>query len=61
MANRDSSANDELQIYRGKDYVVNDYITIRHPILDEIADYGEREYLSLITSLTTTQRDIMNQ
>lgn len=61
MVNRDSSANDELQIYRGRDYVVNDYITIRHPTLDEIADYGEREYLSLVSSLTATPSDLMYQ
>ncbi len=53
--------NDELQIYRGKDYTINDYISIRHPTLDEIAEYGEREYLSLVSSLTATPSDLIYQ
>ncbi|MGN1341586.1 MAG: hypothetical protein ACI4WS_14965 [Oscillospiraceae bacterium] len=61
MADNHSIENDELQIYRGKDYVVNDFISIRHPTLDEIAEYGEREYLSLVSSLTATPSDLMYQ
>lgn len=61
MDNQNSGLNDELQVYRGKDYAVNDFIIIRHPTLDEIAEYGEREYLSLVSSLTATPSDLMYQ
>lgn len=53
--------NDELQIYRGKDYIVNDYIKIRHPTLDQIQEYGERDYFSLVSMLTATPSDLMYQ
>lgn len=45
---------DELQLFRGKDCRVNDYITIHHPTLNEICDIGEREYYSDISILTST-------
>lgn len=53
--------NDELQVYRGKNYVITDGIEVRHPTLDEIQEYGEREYYSLISSLTATPTDLMYQ
>lgn len=53
--------NDELLIYKGEDYVINDYIRIRHPDLDEISEYGERAYFSLVSSLTATPADLMYQ
>ena len=34
---------DDLKIYRGKDVIINDYITIHQPTSDEITDYGEKE------------------
>ena len=53
--------NDELQVYRGKNYIITNGIEIRHPTLDEIQEYGEREYYSLISSLTATPTDLMYQ
>lgn len=53
--------NDELKIYRGKNYIVSDGIEIRHPTIDEIQEYGEHEYYSLISSLTATPTDLMYQ
>lgn len=46
--------NDELKIYRGEDFRVSEYITIHQPSLSEIADYGEKEYYTMIYQLTST-------
>jgi len=43
---------DELQLFFGRDYKINDYITIKHPKLKEICDFGEQEYYSLVCALT---------
>lgn len=45
---------DELQLFRGQDYKINEYITIRHPTLNEICNYGEQQYYSMVSSLCTT-------
>lgn len=50
--------NDELQIYRGKDYFIKEGITIHHPTLDEICSYGEKDYFSMVYSLTSVPADL---
>ncbi len=51
----------ELQIYRGKDFPLAPGITIHQPTLDEICDYGERAYWSMIYTLTSTGADLKFQ
>lgn len=53
--------DDELLIYRGKDYNLAPGITIRQPTLNEICDYGERAYWSMIYTLTSTGADLKFQ
>ena len=53
--------NDELKIYRGEDYVVSNYIKIHQPTLDEICNYGEREYYSMVYNLTATPQSLKVQ
>lgn len=53
--------NDELQIYRGKDFKIKPGITIHQPTLDEICDYGERAYWSMIYTLTSVGADLKFQ
>ena len=53
--------NDELKIYRGEDYVVSNYIKIHQPTLDEICDYGERDYYSMVYNLTATPQSMKVQ
>lgn len=48
----------ELDIYRGNDYKISDYIIIHQPTLDEIRKYGEREYYQMIYSLTSVGADL---
>lgn len=53
--------NDELKIYRGEDFVVSKYIRLHQPSLDEICDYGEQEYYSMIYHLTATPQTMKVQ
>ena len=50
--------NDELKIYRGEDFVISDYIRIHQPTLNEICDYGEKEYFSMIYQLCATPQNM---
>lgn len=52
---------DELKVYRGKDYAVSKHIAIHHPTLDEICDYGERDYYSMIHQLCATPQTMKVQ
>jgi hypothetical protein len=49
---------DELKLYRGKDYVVNEYITIHIPTLDEICDYGEKSYYNMVYTFCSVGADL---
>lgn len=53
--------NDELKVYRGKDFAVSKHITIHHPTLDEICDYGERDYYSMVHQLCATPQTMKVQ
>ena len=53
--------NDELKIYRGEDYVVSNHIKIHQPTLNEICDYGERDYYSMVYNLTATPQSMKVQ
>lgn len=48
---------DELQLYFGDDYVINDYIKIHQPTIHEIQQYGEASYFSMIHTLTAIPSD----
>lgn len=50
--------NDELKLYRGEDFTVSNHITIHQPTLDEICEYGEREYYSMVYQLTATPQSM---
>ncbi len=52
---------DELQIYRGNDIFIKDGITIHQPTLDEICEYGEHRYWSLVYTLTSVGADMKFQ
>lgn len=53
--------NDELKIYRGNDYVINDKIIIHQPTLEEICDFGEEKYFSFISRFTSIPVDYIAQ
>lgn len=49
---------DELTLYRGSDFAVNESITIHHPTLNEICQYGEREYYNMVYTLCSVGADL---
>lgn len=57
----DFLGNDELQLYRGKDYQVSKHIIIHQPTLGEICDYGEGLYYSMVYQLTATPQSMKYQ
>lgn len=52
---------DEIQLYFGDDYVVNDQITIRQPLLGDIIACGEAAYFSMVHTLTAIPSDMKSQ
>lgn len=50
--------NDELQIFRGSDYIINDKIIVKQPTLGEVADFGEQNYYSFVYTITATPTDM---
>lgn len=40
--------NHELSLLRGDPFKINDEITVIHPTLGQITDFGEEAYLSII-------------
>ena len=52
MANENLLEGDELSLYFGDPYVVNDYITITIPKIGEVVKYGERQYYSMVQTIT---------
>ena len=53
--------NDELKIYRGEDFVVSKHIVLHQATLNEICDYGERDYYSMIYNFTATPQSLKVQ
>lgn len=49
---------DELKVYRGDDYIISDSIRIHQPTLNEICEYGEHEYYSMVYQLTATPQTL---
>lgn len=52
---------DQLQLYFGDPYVINDKITIYQPTIGEIVKYGERQYYSMVHTLTAIPSDMKSQ
>lgn len=52
---------DELKLFRGQDYQINDFLTVRHPTVGQICDYGERELYGMVSALCSTPSDFQVQ
>lgn len=48
---------DLLKVYSPGEYQLNSKITLHHPTLKEIADYGEKEYFTLVRTICSTPAD----
>ena len=61
MANENLLEVDELSLYFGEPYVVNDYITITIPKIGDVVKYGERQYYSMIQTITAIPSEMKSQ
>ena len=52
---------DSLQLYLGEQYVINDNIIIKQPKIGELANYGERDYYSMVHTLTAIPSSMKSQ
>lgn len=52
---------DELQMYFGDDYVINDKIHIHPPTVGDVIKLGEKDYYGMISSLTAIPTDLIAQ
>ena len=52
---------DQLQLYFGDDYIINDKIKISQPTIGEIVDFGEAQYFSVIHTITAIPSDMKSQ
>lgn len=52
---------DDLQLYFGDDYIINDYIKITQPTIGKIVDYGEAKYFSMVYTLSAIPSDMKSQ
>lgn len=52
---------DELQLYFGDDFKVNEHIVIHQPTIGQIVDMGEKNYYSMVQTLTSIPSDLIAQ
>lgn len=52
---------DELQMYFGEPFHINDKITIYIPTIGDIVEFGERQYYGMIHTLTCIPSDMKSQ
>lgn len=52
---------DTLGLYFGDPYVINDNISVLQPTIGQIADFGERNYFSVVHTLTAIPSDMKSQ
>ena len=51
-------AIDEIRLLRGKPFDIGVGITLYHPTMDEIAEFGENEYLGVVSAITSEPFDM---
>ena len=52
---------DELKLYIGDDYVINDKIKVMQPTIRQIAEFGERDFFSMLHTLCSIPSDLKSQ
>lgn len=52
---------DQLQLYFGDPYVINEHITIKQPNIGQIMEYGERKYYQMVHTITAIPSDMKSQ
>ena len=49
---------DDLKLYLGDPYVINDHITILQPTIKQIAEFGEKDFFSVVHTITAIPSDM---
>jgi hypothetical protein len=52
---------DELQLFFGYDYVINDKIVLKSPTVRDVVEYGEMKFYGTVYALCATPTDFMSQ
>lgn len=52
---------DDLQLYIGSDYKINDNIIIRQPTILQVAEFGEKSFFSMVHTITAIPSDMKSQ
>ena len=52
---------DSLSLYMGNPFVVNQHLIIKQPTIGQIADYGEKEYYTMVHTLCAIPSDMKSQ
>ena len=52
---------DDLKLYIGDDYVINDHIRVLQPTIRQIAEFGEKEFFSMVHTVTAIPSDMKSQ
>ena len=52
---------DDLKLYIGDDYVINDNIKVLQPTIRQIAEFGERDFFSVVHTVTAIPSDMKSQ
>lgn len=52
---------DELQLYIGDDYIINDHIRVLQPTIRQIAEFGEKDFFSVVHTVTAIPSDVKSR
>ena len=52
---------DDLKLYIGDDFVINDKIKVLQPVIRQIAEFGERDFFSVVHTITAIPSDMKSQ
>ena len=52
---------DDLKLYIGDDYVINDRIKVLQPTIRQIAEFGERDFFSVVHTVVAIPSDMKSQ
>lgn len=52
---------DDLKLYIGDDYIINDNIKVLQPTIRQIAEFGEKDFFSVVHTVTAIPSDMKSQ
>ena len=52
---------DQLQLYFGDPYIINERLVIQQPTIGQIVEFGEKKYYSMVHTLTAISSDMKSQ